>query len=54
MIQACGAALVGKTNKEAASLLSGSLADVLRRLGLEDLLPPLDPLCVPLPGQPCN
>lgn len=54
MIEACGKALMGKTNKRAATLLSGSLSDVLKRLGLGDLLPPLEPPCVPLPGFPCD
>jgi hypothetical protein len=54
MIQACGEALVGKTDKEATSLLSGSLVDVLNWLGLGDLLLAVEPPCQPLPGHPCN
>ena len=39
MIKACGEKLVGKTNEQAAALLSGTLAEVLARLGLSGLLP---------------
>lgn len=53
MVEACGEALVGETEERAASLLSGSLAEVLNRLGLEGLLPAPGTPCVPVPGQPC-
>ena len=39
MVSACGQKLVGKTNEEAAQLLSGSLLEVLARLGLSSLAP---------------
>jgi hypothetical protein len=46
MISACGEKLVGKTVDDAEGLLSGTLLQVLTRLGLTDLLP--DPTCLPL------
>ena len=46
MITACGQKLVGKTNDDAAALLTGTLAQVLTRLGLGSLIP--ETPCLPL------
>ncbi len=54
MIRGCGQRLVGETNAAAAQLLSGTLPQVLARLGLDGLIPPVDVPCVPLPGIPCD
>ncbi len=54
MVQACAERLVGSTVEEAERQLSGSLDDVLNRLGLESLLPLPDQPCVPVVGRSCN
>jgi len=51
IVEACGQRLVGKTAEQAERLLSGPLDEVLERLGLGS---PLDPLCLPALGNPCD
>ena len=53
MVRACGQELVGTTVKQADRLLAGPLDDVLRRLGLGNLVP-IDSLCLPVLGVPCD
>ncbi len=47
MIEACGKKLVGATTDEAAHLLSGTLVEVLTRLGLTALIPTAPPVALP-------
>ncbi len=51
MVTACGERLVGATSSDAAHMLSGTLVEVLARLGLANLIPAAPPVglpCLPL------
>ena len=47
MVTACGERLVGATTSDAAHLLSGTLVEVLTRLGLASLIPAVPPVALP-------